>query len=194
MPRAGSSPQKTRRISRRLQTRNMEILFLGVILVGFMVFISTKIKKSAATAFEREIIEKQDFTLIKPEGFISPVDENSEFVFEAYTKEFGKNDADEFRQASANLSVKADLNLKTAIENIKNSGEKILSENAVEAQKICLFETEKIEKNITVKNFYKVVESTRPQKIYQLRISVLDVYLEEYKNKVNEMLESFVLK
>ncbi len=159
-----------------------------------MVFVSTKIKKSAASAFERETIEKQEFRIIKPEGFISPIDENSEFAFEAYTKEFGKNDADEFRQASANLIVTADMNLKTAIDNIRNSDEKILSENDVEARKICLVETEKIEKNIIVKNFYKIIEISQPQKIYRLKISVLDVYLEEYKNKINEMLESFVLK
>jgi hypothetical protein len=86
----------------------MEILIVGVIFVALMVYVSTKIKKSAASAFEQELIEKEDFKLIKPEGFISPIDENSDFAFEAYTKEFGKNEADEFRQAQANLLVISD--------------------------------------------------------------------------------------
>ncbi len=159
-----------------------------------MVFISTKIKKSAATAFEREVIEREDFSLIKTEGFISPINENSDFLFEAYTKEFGKNDADEFRQARANIIADGKSNLKTAIQNIEKSGEKILSKNALEKQKICLIETEKIEKEISVRNFYKIIESSQQQKIYRLEISVLDVYLEEYKNRIDEMLESFILK
>ncbi len=176
----------------------MEILIVGVLLVALMVFVSTKIKKNAASAFEKEIIDKEDFRLVKPEGFLSPVYEESEFAFEAYTKEFGKNDADEFRQAWANLVATSDSRFETAIENIKKTGVKILSEkfleNASEEQKICLIEGEKVEKGIAVKKFYKIIESPKRHKIYQLQISVLDAYQENYANRITEMLESFVVK
>jgi hypothetical protein len=176
----------------------MEILIVGVLLVALMVYASTKIKKSAASAFEREIIENENFRLVKPEGFISPIDENSEFAFEAYTKEFGKNDADELRQAQANLMVISDLSFETVIENTKKTGEKILSEkllgNAPNEQKICLLETETIEKNVAVKIFHKIVESKKRHKIYQLQISVLDAYRENYAERINEMQESFAIK
>jgi hypothetical protein len=175
----------------------MEILIIGVLVVAFMVFISTKIKKSAASAFERENVEKEDFRLVKSEGFLSPINENSRFAFEAYTKEFGKNDADEFRQAQANLLVFSDSSFEAVIENIKRTDEKVLSEkllgNAPEEQKICLIESEKIEKNVTVKVFYKIIESNQNQKIYELKVSVLDEYLEEHKTGINDMLESFVV-
>ncbi len=175
----------------------MEILIAGIILVALMVFVSTKIKKSAAGAFEQEIIKREDFHLVKPEGFISPINENSRFLFEAYTKEFGKNDAGEFRQAWANLVVVSDASFEAVIENIRKTGGKVLSEklleNTPEEQKICLIESEKIEKDVTVKVFYKIIESNQNQKIYELKVSVLDAYLEEFKTRTNVMLESFVV-
>ncbi len=176
----------------------MEILIVGVLLVAFMVFVSTKIKKSAASAFERETIEKEDFRLAKPEGFISPINENSDFAFEAYTKEFGKNDADEFRQAWANLIVISDSSFETVIENTRKTGAKILLEKllrpALDEQKICLIESEKVEKDIEVREFYKIIESKKYRKIYHLQISVLDAYKENYSDRIREMLESFVVK
>ncbi len=175
----------------------MEILIVGVLLVAFMVFVSTKIKKSAASAFERETIEKEDFRLVKPEGFINPINENSRFAFEAYTKEFGKNDAGELRQAQANLVVVSDSSFEAVIENIRKTGGKVFSikllENTPEEQKICLIESEKIEKDVIVKVFHKIIESNQNQKIYELKVSVLDAYLEEYKTGINDMLESFVV-
>ena len=176
----------------------MEILIFGFILVALMAFVSTKIKKSAATAFERETFENKDFRIIKPEGFISPINENSDFVFAAYTKEFGKNDADEFRQASANLTIFSDLSFKAVIENAKKDGGKILSESVLEdaakEQKIYLLESEKFEKDVKSKVFYKFVESSKQRKIYQLRISVLDAYKEDFADRINELLESFTVE
>lgn len=163
-----------------------------------MIFVSTKIKKSAANAFEREVIERENFKLVKPKGFISPLNDDSEFAFEAYTKEFGKNDAEEFRQAQIDLVLTSDSNFPAAIENIRKADGKILSErllqDAPDGQKICLIESEKIDKEVKVKEFYKIVESSKHLKIYQLRISVLDAYKEIYSSEIREMLESFVVK
>ena len=176
----------------------MEILIFGVILVALMVFVSTKIKKSAASAFEREIVEGEDFTLVKPDGFISPINENSKFVFEAYTKEFGKNDADEFRQMWTNLIISPVSDFETAIESIENNDGEILSkkisEDAGSGQKICLIESKKVEKNVVVRVFRKIIESSKNRRIYHLQISILDAYREEYTDRLNEMLESFAVK
>ncbi len=176
----------------------MEILIVGVLVVALMVFVSTKIKKSAASAFEREIIEREDFHLVKTEGFISPISENSKFAFEAYTKEFGKNDADEFRQAQVNLVVFSDSSFEVVIENTRKISGKVLSEklleNAPQEQKICLLETEKIEKTVSFGEFYKIIKSKKHGKIYQLQILVLDAYKENYSDRINEMLESFTVK
>jgi len=172
----------------------MEIFIVGVILVALMVFVSTKIKKSAALAFERETVETEDFVIIKPEGFINPIKDDSAFAFEAYTKELGKNDAGEFRQAWANLRIISDSDFQTICEAAKASADRILSENESENPKSYRFESERRKKGVSVISFWKIVENIRNRKIYELRISVLEAYREEYKAGTSEMLDSFVVK
>ncbi len=70
----------------------MEILIIGVIVVALMVWASTRIKRSAAEAFEEEAIDTDDFSLVKPEGFLSPVENDEYLAFYAYSKEFGEED------------------------------------------------------------------------------------------------------
>lgn len=170
----------------------MEILIVGVIIVALMVYTSTKIKKSAAQAYERETIETEDFRITKPEGFINPIKEDSPFAFEAYTKDFGKNDASDFRLAQANLKIISDANFETVCERAKASTDSVLSENKAEDQNACLLETEKSEKDVKIYSFWKIVESRR--KVYELKVSVLETYREDYANRVNEMIESFSVK
>lgn len=176
----------------------MEILIVGALVVALMIYVSTRIKKSVATAFESEMIENEEFSIFKPQGFLCPINEQSKFAFEAYTKDFGQNDAEEFRQAQANLLVISDASFDAVIENIKKNSVKIASEkiqkNAPPLQKICLIESEIIEKGVPVKNFHKIVEDERQKKIYHLRASVLAAYQETFAERVNEMLESFTVK
>lgn len=176
----------------------MEILIVGVVLVALMAFISTKIKKSAASAFEREIVENDEFRIVKPEGFLNPIKEDSEFAFEAYSKNSGKNDAEKFRQAQATLSVFADSKFEAICENAKKTAGKILSEkaakNAAQQQNVCFIESEEIKNGVTIITFRKIVESIQKQKIYELQIVVLKNYLEDFAARTEEMLESFVVK
>lgn len=176
----------------------MEILIIGILLVALMVFVSTKIKKSAAKAFEREVIETEDFIIVKPEGFINPINEDSKFVFEAYTKDSGKNDAEEFRQAQATLSVVSESNFATICENAKTSAGKILSDklskNAEQNQNIYFVESEEIKNGVKFISFRKIVESIQKRKIYELQVSVLENYRADFSGKTNEMLESFAVK
>jgi len=148
----------------------MEILILGIILVALMAYVSTRIKKSAARAFEREIIETGDFRIVKPEGFLNPISENSEYAFEAYSKDFGEDDAADYRQARAIIKI------------YKNPEPGENSET----------ESEKTEKGVTLQTFHKILKND--DKVYELEISVLKEYREQYFDKINEMLNSFSLK
>ena len=175
----------------------MEILIVGVALVALMVFVSTKIKKSAAAAFEREVIDTKDFILTKPEGLINPLRENSELAFEAYSKEFGKNDAEEFNQMTAYLRIFSDANFKEICANAKKSISKIISENVSETdnkQTICLIEGMNSEKEARFLRIWKIVHSGQRQKVYELQISILENYRADYAARVSEMLESFTVK
>jgi len=172
----------------------MEILIFGIILVALMAFVSTKIKKSAAQAFEREAIETEDFKITKPEGFINPINEDSAVAFEAYTKELGKNDAKNFRQAQAYLRIITNSDFEAVCENAKASADKILSESAFENPRVYLLESEKIEKDVSIISSWKIVENIQKGKIYELQISVIEAYREDYAARTNEMIDSFIVK
>ncbi|MDQ3713253.1 MAG: hypothetical protein M3388_13685 [Acidobacteriota bacterium] len=172
----------------------MEILIFGVILVALMVFASTKIKKSAARAFEQEAIETEDFKITKPEGFINPINEDSAVAFEAYTKELGENDAKNFRQAQANLRIVSDSDFETVCENAKASADKILSENWSENPRVYLLESERIEQDVPIISSWKIVENIQKRKVYELQISVIEAYREDYTARENKMINSFVVK
>ena len=164
-----------------------------------MVFISTQIKKSAAQAFDREIIETEDFTIVKPEGFMNPIRESAEYEFEAYSKEFGEKNERNVWRAQVYLSLITDSDFAAVCESAKQKTDKILSEETFEnmsnAEKICLIESEKIDKEDEVDfyEFRKIVEG-RQQKIYELRIAVLKAFRDEFSGRISEMLNSFRLK
>lgn len=176
----------------------MEIFFAGLILVALMVYASTKIKKTAAAAYEPEIIEAEDFRLVKPEGYINPIKENSRFAFEAYTKDFGFEEAKDFRRSRATLNVTGNSDFETICKNAKKTADKIASkrfvENALAGQKIFLLETEKSENGVKFFTLWKIVESHPRQAIYQFQVSVLEEYREELATAASEMIGSFEVK
>ena len=79
----------------------MEIIIPGLILVALMVWASTKIKRHAAKAFEAEQIEGNGFALDKPDGFLNRRYDNSDLLFDAYSKNFGTGNASNVRTATA---------------------------------------------------------------------------------------------
>ena len=176
----------------------MEIFFAGVILVALMVYVSTKIKRSAAAAFEPEEIEEKDFSLLKPEGYIHPFKENSPFAFEAYTKDFGDEEAKNFRRSRATLRVVSNSDFETVCRNAKKTADKIQSKRFVEdapaKQKIFLLENEKSENGVKLFTRWKIVESRERGKIYEFQVSILEEYREELADAAGEMIRTFNVK
>ena len=176
----------------------MEILIVGIVIVALMAYASTKIKKSAAQAFELEEIETEEFTIIKPEGFLNPINEKSAFAFEAYSKDLGKDEARNLRQSWATLRVVSNSDFQTICKNAKNSAGTIFSKNFVEDapdnQKIFLIEGRKTEKEVEIYSFWKIVESRARRKVYELQVSVLEDCREDFEEKANVMIESFAVK
>ena len=149
----------------------MEILIIGVIVVAIMAYVSTKIKRAASEAYEQENVETEDFRIIKPESFIIPVKEKSEFVFETYSKDYGEDLAEKFRQCRAVIREK----------------------NGIESDADVL-ESEKVEDNVTLKTFSKTLVDKTLDKSYELEITVLPEYEEKYADGIKLMLDSFHLK
>jgi hypothetical protein len=176
----------------------MEILIVGGILVALMVYASTKIKKTAAQAYEREVIETEDFRLVKPEGFINPVNEDSEYAFEGLSKDFGGEDAHNIRQAQIQLRIFSGENFDKICREARQSFDKISSEKTLngdsENRKIYLAEGEKIENKIPFYVARKIVENHANRKIYDLKILVLQDNKELYDERIAETLDGFSLK
>jgi hypothetical protein len=174
----------------------MEILIIGVILVALMAYVSTKIKKSAASAFERETIETEEFSIIKPENFINPTGENSEFAFTALSKDFGTEAAEDLRQAKAELRVYPNADFDEVCRTAERTIDKIFSKAKSEerTESACILSGEKTENEIETEIFYKIIESKTRNKIYELKISVLNEFRENYSAAVSEFLNGFKVK
>ena len=174
----------------------MEIFIVGIAVVALMVYVSTKIKKGAAAAYEAETVETEDYKIYKPEGFIYPLNDDSGFAFVANSKDWGKNDASQFRQARAVLRVVTNSDFKIICENAKKSAGKIKSKQFVKdapaGQKIFLLEGETSEADVKIMTFWKIVESR--QKIYELKAAVIESYAEEFAERIEEMTSSFTVK
>lgn len=148
----------------------MEILIVGVIVVAIMAYVSTKIKKAASEAYEQENAETEYFRIIKPESFIIPIKDKSEFAFEAYSKDYGEDLAEKFRQSWAVVREK----------------------NGIEDEGVLEFE--RVEDNVTLKVFSKTLVNKSLDKSFELEITVLPDYEEKYAEGIKLMLESFHLK
>lgn len=148
----------------------MEILIVGGILVALMVYVSTRIKRAAAAAYGTEIIETEGFRLTKPEGFLYPLKDDSEYSFEAYSKEFGEDEAAKFYQAQIFVKTHKDFaeaNLNRVIESHKT--------------------TDGVQTDI----FRKVLSDG--ENFYVMDVEVLNEYREKYLERINQLLDSFTL-
>ena len=176
----------------------MEIFIIGGILVALMVYVSTKIKKSAAAAYEPETVDTESFFIKKPEGFLYPLRDESKFAFEAYTNTYGEGAARSIWKAQAQIKILTDKKIKAVVAEVKKNADEILSEkllkDAPAGQKISLIESARIEEEHKRREFWKIIEDLKSKKVYELRISVLNSYVEEYADKIKTMLESFAVK
>lgn len=171
----------------------MEILIPGLILVGLMAWASTRIKRNAAKAFEREEVETAKFSLMKPEGFLAPVDPADGLLFSAYSKEFGTDGAERLRRATAELRVFPNTQLSKVIEQSKEGAAEIRSEQTgvIGGSKCANIVLERIQDGISLESHYKIIAG--PASVYQLTVNVLSDSKDEFQSKIDELLGSFSL-
>jgi hypothetical protein len=170
----------------------MEILILGLLLVALMVYASTRIKKTAARAFEEELVDTDDFTIVKPEGFIHPL--NTDSVFEANSKDFGTDEAADLRLARANLIVTAGGSYDAISREVAASGSELLGNESfvVDGRHERVIEVEALEKGYPVNIFSKIIDGDG--KVYRLEVVVLREEKDNFLPRIEKMLDSFALK
>ena len=96
----------------------MELLVPGLILVALMVYASTRIKKTAAQAFEPETVETDEFVIEKPEGFLHVINGDPQYAFESYSKEYGGAGAEDIRQGTAKLHIRTGQQSERALREL----------------------------------------------------------------------------
>jgi len=168
----------------------MEILVPGLILVGLMIYVSTKIKKSAAAAYAEEKIDAPDFSITKPEGYISPVG-NTGLAFAAYSKDFGTDEADEIRQVAAEVKIYDNETLDGVRSQIANHAEKVGAEQRLAGGGF-LVETEEIVNGMTVECEHHVRE--KEGRIYALTVKVLPEFKTDQQKNIDTLIASFEVK
>lgn len=172
----------------------MEILIPGLILVGFMIWASTRIKRNAARAFEREEIETAEFSITKPEGFLAPVDPADGLLFSAYSKDFGIDETERVRRGSAELRRFDDAHFDEICERIKAESTRVISEQkgVVGEHRSAIIVAERSEQDVEVETAYRIVAGEHA--VYQLAVTVLPAHKEEYSPKIELFVNSFDLK
>ena len=169
------------------------ILIPGLILVGLMIWASTRIKRSAAMAFEREDIETPEFTLVKPEGFLAPVDPAEGTVFSAYSKDFGKDGNDRHRQAALEIRRFAGTGIDELLETIRSEADEVSEEQTgiIDGQRCATIIVERADDDARLETHYRLISS--PNAVYQLSVNVLPENKDEFQPRIDSFLNSFSL-
>jgi hypothetical protein len=168
----------------------MELLIPGLILVALMIYASTRIKRSAAAAFDAETIETDDFIIQKPDGFLNVIGGDPQYAFEAYSKEFGGLD-ENIRMGQAQLTVRPGVSIDEGVTDIEGEvvsdiGE-VISERHYRA-----VEAKRVVRGVDFRVFHKLAE--KDGKLYDFETTVFVEAPEDFLNKAEAMLTSFELK
>ncbi len=169
----------------------MEILIPGLLLVALMVYASTKIKKNAAAAYDKETVETDQFSITKPEGMIIPVESENGLLFEAFSKDFGVDEAGEIRQITAAVRryVGADIDelSSSIIQQYGDVAEEIAGK--IGEYRMMQLRFLRYEKNAEIRQTVKLVETNGA--VTELQVSALTSYDEINMAKVETMLDTF---
>jgi hypothetical protein len=160
----------------------MELLIPGLILVALMVYTSTKLKKSAAKALEREIVETESFSITKPEGFVHVLNGDPAYIFEAYSKEFGKAGKQDVRQTTARLRSLQNTNANEVALDVK----KTLAEPISEGEYITGL---KSDGDTVFEVCHRIV--AKNGNIFDLEVTVMHDHADDLQEKIHELLGSF---
>ena len=172
----------------------MELLIPGLILVALMVYASTRIKKTAAQAFEPETIETDEFVIEKPEGFLHVINGDPKYAFEAYSKEYGSAGAEEVRQGTARLHLLSSENAGHDLADFLGPSSVRLRDESevVNGIKYRITETKRTEKGVELSIVSKSAE--HDGRVYIFETARLAETTPEFARKIETMLHSFTLK
>jgi hypothetical protein len=172
----------------------MELLIPGLLLVGLMVYASTRIKRFTAKALEPETIETNEFSIAKPEGLISVLAPENGLLFDAHTPEFADEPADGFRKASANVRCYSNEDLDSFAAALVNAGGRVTEDvpSKLGEMRARSIEIVSSENGVTVSRFHKLVQNK--ERLFDLLIEIPEDYRDESDGALRQMADSFLVK
>lgn len=172
----------------------MELLIPGLILVALMVWASTRIKRNAAAAFDAEKIETDEFVINKPEGFLHVLNDDSGLAFRAYSKDFGKIDNKDLRQATIEIAGHNESTLERIREAVVELSESVENEQTYldGGEKAVLMETKEIRNGAEYDVFYKL--ATRGSRVFEVRADVLSEHKDDFSRRMEELMDGLRIK
>ncbi len=173
----------------------MEIWIIGGVFVILMVIVSTAIKRAAANAYIREVIETDEFTVVKPEGFLHPIRERADFPFEAYSKEYGERSTRNIWRARARLRIHEGVSIDDLLETAKESGE-ISGYEIVEDRggRRCVVSGGKTEDETEYIVRRKLIEPAGRAVTFEMKVTTLALYDPEFESRAAVLLETFEVR
>ncbi|HTH52148.1 MAG TPA: hypothetical protein VL501_09455 [Pyrinomonadaceae bacterium] len=170
----------------------MELLIPGLVLVAIMVWASTRIKRNAAAAFDAETVATDDFSVDKPAGWLSVVEPRDGYLFEAYTKDFGTNAAENIRRGTANVSVSDGSVDDRVSQFLGDSPATSDRREVIDGIHYRIVEREDEDADASYLETMKV--AGKGGKVYTLTVTCLADATDEFRRGVEGMVDSFVLK
>lgn len=173
----------------------MEILIVGLIVVALMVYASTRIKRSAAQAFDQETVELDDFSLTKPEGFLHVINSGDQaFAFQAYSKDFGKDESENIRQATIDMLIHADRTFEAVCDEVKGTGTSLIERKGLEVSGFRAWSIESEEEKEGRDTVIHSLIVDAPGRIFLLQSTVLKEYNNDFLRRIDEMEDSLEIK
>jgi hypothetical protein len=156
----------------------MEIWIIGGLFVLLMFVVSTKIKKAAAAAYEREEVVRPTYSIVKPQGIIIPAAEISDTGFEGVSKDFGDSETTESLR-KLTVSLKQLESPNTDVPRSQSTAVPSMSEEVIDH-----VNTKIVTMTLSVVSGLS----------WQLRIVVPELHWDEMSPKVSELTGSFRIK
>lgn len=172
----------------------MEILIPGIILVALMAWASTRIKRNAAAAFDIETVDGGEFLIVKPEGFLHVLNDDSAMAFRAYSKEFGKVGDRDVRRATIEIQRHTEREIDELKSELEGKAESISTfEPYIDAGERAAFmsSTEIVDGG---EYFVSRKLVTRGPDVWESRYSVLSEHQEELSETLETALDSIRIK
>lgn len=172
----------------------MEILIPGLLLVAFMVWASTRIKRIATEAYEPETIENELFTINKPEGYLHVLNDDSGKAFRGYSREFETIDSKDLRQATIEIEHHKNYSLEDLVKTIEQKSESIIEKNSYidGGEKAMSITALREAGEAEYQDLFKLVK--RGKDVIEARISILTDHLDDHSGKLEKMLDHLYIK